>query len=111
MSCGPLVIGAGCDDQIDYGETIDLAITYQNEDGTPIDLSDATVEVASSDPEIIRAAALVTVEDAASGQVRFLLRRDDAAQLRRGPRNSFRLRAIFGPDSDDVTPEIYLQVT
>lgn len=111
MTCGPLIIGAGCGDQIDHGETVDLALTYQNEDGSPIDLTGAQVDILSSDPEIIRAAALVTVEDAAAGRVRFLLRRDDAAQLRRGPRNSFRLRAIFGPDSDDVTPDIYLQVT
>ncbi|MGU3493370.1 hypothetical protein ACLBXM_04940 [Xanthobacteraceae bacterium A53D] len=111
MTCGPLIIGAGCGDQIDHGETIDLALTYQNEDGTPIDLTDAQVEVLSSDPDIIRTAAVVTVEDAAAGLVRVLLRRDDAAQLRLGPRNSFRMRAIFGPDSDDVTPDIYLQVT
>ena len=111
MSCGPLIIGSGCDDQIDWGETIDLTLQYQNEDGTPIDLSGATVRVYSSDPAIIKESAVVTIEDAAAGQVRLLLGRDHATGLMRGPRNRFRLQAIFGPDSDDMTPDIILQVS
>ncbi len=111
MSCGPAIIGATCDDQIDYGETIDLIITYQNEDGTPIDLTSATVDVFSSLPPVIQTAAVITITDAANGKVRFLLHRDFATELKRGANNRFRLRAVFGPDSDDVTPDIYLQVT
>lgn len=109
--CGPVVIGASCDDQIDYGETIDLIFTYQNEDGTPIDLSSTVVDVFSSNPSIIQAAAVVTVSDAVNGKVRFLLHADDALQLKRSANNRFRLRAVFGPDSDDVTPDIFLQVS
>lgn len=112
MSCfGPVVIGDSCDDQINYGETIDLEFTYTNEDGTPIDLSTSTVSIFSSSPAIIKDAASITITDAPNGEVRFLLGRDDATQLRRGRNNRFRVQMIFGPDSDDVTPDIYLQVT
>ncbi len=109
--CGPVVIGASCDDQIDYGETIDITFTYKNEDGTPIDLSTSTVAVYSSTPDIIKEAAEVTITEPLEGKVRFLLLRDDAEQLRRNMSNRFRLRAIFGSESDDITPDIYLQVT
>ncbi len=109
--CGPVIIGATCDDQIDYGETIDLIFNYKNEDGTPIDLSSATVEVFSSSPSIIQAEAVITITDGLNGVVRFLLRGDDALQLKRNGTNRFRLKAVFGPDSDDVTPDIFLQVS
>lgn len=109
--CEPVVLGATCDDQINYGETIDLQFTYQNEDGTPIDLSTATVRVFSATPSIIETGAQVTIEDPANGVVRFLLDRDDAKALRRGRNNRFTLQAIFGSESDDVTPDIYIQVT
>lgn len=109
--CGPPVIGATCDDQITYGETIDLHITYTNEDGSPIDLTSASVEVFSSVPPVIREQASVSIVDAPAGRVRFVIDRDAALSLRRGPANRFRLRAIFGPESDDITPDIILQVT
>lgn len=109
--CGPVIIGATCDDQINYGETIDLLFTYENEDGTPIDLSSSSVSVFSATPEVIKDKASVTISDPENGQVRFVLDRDDALDLRRGRNNRFRIQMIFGPDSDDVTPDIYLQVT
>lgn len=109
--CEPLVIGATCDDQINYGETIDLVFTYTNDDGSPIDLTTATALVFSSTPEAIRDRASVTISDPEAGKVRFLLSRDDARELRRGRNNRFRLQVVFGADSDDVTPDIYLQVT
>jgi hypothetical protein len=112
MSChDPVIIGATCDDQIEYGETIDLSFVYTNDDGSPINLTDATISVFSSSPSIIKEAAEVTITDAANGVARFLLRRDDALGLRRGANNRFRIQAVFGPDSDDMTPDIYIQVT
>lgn len=111
MSCDPAVLGATCDDQINYGETIDLEFTYQNEDGTPTDLSSASVSVFWSNPEVIKDKAVVTITDAPNGVVRFLLSKDDALELRKGRNNRFRLQTIFGADSDDVTPDIYLQIT
>ena len=109
--CEPVVLGTTCDDQINYGETIDLLFTYENEDGSPIDLSTATVQVFSSSPDVIKEKAQITITDAANGKVRFLLDRDDAIHLRRGRNNRFRLQAIFGSQSDDITPDIYIQVT
>lgn len=109
--CGPVVVGATCDDQINYGETIDLLFTYQDSNGQPIDLSTSTAEVLSSNPDIIKNSATVTIESASLGQVRFLLNRDVAMGLRRGRNNSFRLRVIFGENEDDVTPEIFVQVS
>ena len=111
MSCNPPVIGATCDDQINYGETIDLQFTYSDEDKNPVDLSAATVQVFSSAPDIIKDAARVEITDAPNGKVRFLLHREDALSLRQGRNNRFQLQAIFGDDSDDVTPDIYIQVT
>lgn len=105
------IIGATCDDQINYGETIDLTFTYTNEDGSPMDLSTATPSIFSSTPAVIKDAAVLTVTDAAAGKVRLLLQRDDALQLRRGRNNRFRIQMIFGSESDDVTPDIYIQVT
>lgn len=110
MTCDALVIGATCDDQINYGETIDLVFTYQDTSG-PMDLSSATPSIFSSTPAVIKDAATIEVTDAAAGRVRLLLHRDDAQQLRRGRNNRFRVQMIFGADSDDVTPDIYLQVT
>lgn len=109
--CGPAVIGGTCDDQINYGETIDLSISYANENGTPIDLTTALVEVFSSVPELIKEKARISIADAAAGKVRFYLSAADAMGLRRGMGNRFALRATFGSQSDDVTPDIYLQVT
>ncbi len=109
--CGPIVIGGSCDDAINYGETIDLEFAYKNEDDTPIDLSSASVSVFSSSPEVIKDRATITIIDAPNGKVQFLLDRDDALELRRGRNNRFRVQMIFGPTSDDVTPEIYIQVT
>lgn len=111
MPCTPVVIGATCDDQINYGETVELLLTYTDENGAAIDLTTATVGVFSSSPSVIQSAAEITVTDGPNGKVRFLLHRDDALSLRKGRNNRFRLQAIFGPDSDDVTPDIYLQVT
>lgn len=108
--CDALVIGATCDDQINYGETIDLIFTYRDESG-PMDLSSAIPSIFSSAPDIIKETAILTVSDALAGKVRMLLHRDDALHLRRGRSNRFRVQMIFGPDSDDVTPDIYLQVT
>lgn len=107
---GPVVIGASCDDQINYGESIDLEFAYKNEDGTPMDLSSATVSVFSSSPSVIKDSASVTVSDAANGKVRFYLGRTHAIDLRKGRNNRFALQVVFGPESDDVTPDIYLQV-
>lgn len=110
MSCPPVVLGATCDDAINYGETIDLLFTYLNEDGTPTDLTTSTVAIFSSTPDVIKERATVTITDPTAGKVRFLLHRDDALNLRMGRSNSFRLQMIYGAESDDVTPEIYLQV-
>lgn len=110
-SCSQVVLGSNCADQINYGETIDVLFTYTNENGTPIDLSSSTAEVFSSSPAIIKDAGQISISDAPNGVVRFILHRDDAISLRRGISNRFRVRVIFGPDSDDVTPDIYLQVT
>lgn len=107
----PVIIGASCDDQIDYGETIDLTFLYTNDDGTPIDITGATISVFSSSPSVIKDAAEITITDAAGGAARFVLHRDDALGLRRGNNNRFRIQAIFADDSDDMTPDIYLQVT
>lgn len=109
--CETPVIGATCDDQINYGETIDLEIVYRDESGTPLDLTSATPAIFSSSPDVIKDKAELTVTDGAAGKLRLLLRGADALQLRRGRNNRFRLKVVFGPDSDDVTPEIYLQVT
>lgn len=112
MTCGaPVVIGDSCDDQINFGETVDLEFSYTNEDGSPIDLSSASVAIYSSTPDVIQSRASITITDAVNGKVRFLLGRDDAVELRRGRNNRFRVQMIFGAQSDDVTPDIYLQVT
>jgi len=112
MTCsGPIVIGSTPDDQINYGETVDIELTYTDERGVPTDLSSAVALVFSSTPIIIQTAAELTVTDAAAGKLRFLLHREHALALRRGNNNRFRIQVIFGPDSDDVTPDIILQVT
>lgn len=109
--CGPVIIGATCDDQINYGETIDLTLTYRNEDGSPIDLSSATPSIFSSSPQSIKDRAVISITDAEGGLVRLFLSREYALNLRRGANNRFRVQMIFGSESDDVTPDIYLQVT
>ena len=105
------IVGATPDDQINYGETIDLVFTYTDEAGVAMDLTGATASIFSSTPAVIQAAAVLEITDAIAGQLRFLLHRDDALLLRRGVNNRFRIQMIFGNDSDDVTPDIYLQVT
>jgi hypothetical protein len=111
MSCNPPVIGATPEDEINYGESIELTLTYKDEAGTPIDLSTATVNVFESSPPVIKAEAEVSVLDAVAGQVRFFLDRTNALSLRKGRNNWFRIQVIFGAESDDVTPQIYFQVT
>lgn len=107
----PVVLGATCDDQINYGETIDLQFTYLDANGEPVDLSTASVSIFSSSPSVIKDEMTITLTDAPNGKVRLLLDRDSALSLRKGRGNKFRVQAIFGPDSDDVTPEIYIQVS
>src|SRR5690554_6831192 len=104
-SCtGPAIIA------VEYGESVDLELSYQNEDGTAIDLTSSVPSVFSSFPSIIKDAAQFTITDAVNGKARFFLDRNDALQLRRGRNNRFRLQMIFGSQSDDVTPDIYIQV-
>lgn len=110
MSGVPAVIGSTVEDQVNYGETIDLTITYKDQGGL-IDLSQAVVTVSASVPPVIKLQAEITVVDAVNGKVRLLLHRDDALKLRRGRNNWFCLKAVFGTESDDVTPEIYIEVT
>ena len=104
MSCSPPVIS------VDYGETVDLEFAYKNEDGTPINLASSVPAIFSAFPEIIKTAGSFTITDAVNGKARFLLDRSHALSLRRGRNNRFRLQMIFGPESDDVTPDIYIQV-
>lgn len=111
MSCDIAVVGETCDDQINFGESVDLNFEYKDENGDPMDLTSASVSVYSSTPDIIQEAAVLTITDAANGVVNFLLHRDYADQLRKGRNNFFRIQVVFADDSDDITPEIYLQVT
>lgn len=106
----PPVIGATLEDQINFGESIDLIITYKNGE-VPIDLTGATVSIFAAAPPVIKTQAAVTISNASLGKIRFFLGRDDALALRRGRNNWFRLQVVFGAESDDVTPEIYIQVT
>lgn len=103
--CEPAVI------PVSYGESIDLQFTYLDENGVPLNLSSAVPHIYSSSPAAIKEDATFTVVDAVHGKARFFLGRDAAAALRRGRNNRFRLQMIFGPESDDITPDIYLQVT
>lgn len=113
MGCcdGPVVIGETCDDQINYGETIDLELVYKDENGAPINVSTAVPSIFSSAPDVIQKHASLTITDGPNGKVRFLLDRTHALELRKGRQNRFRIQMIFGADSDDVTPDIWLQVT
>lgn len=110
-SCEQIIIGNTCDTQINFGETVDIIFTYTDENGAAIDLTSATASIFSSTPSVIQEEAEVTVSDAVNGKVRVLLRRADAVNLRKGLNNRFRLQVIFGSDSDDVTPDIWIQVT
>lgn len=104
MSCEPYVF------EFEHGETIDLTFTYENEDGTPIDLSSATVAVFSASSDVFKDNATVTATDAANGVVQFLLDRTSALDLKKGRMYQVRIQAIFGPDSDDVTPDINIRI-
>jgi hypothetical protein len=107
MSCtsSPAVI---C---VNYGESVSITLTYLDDAGDAIDLTSATPAVFSSTPEIIIEEATFTVTDAAAGEARFFLDRTSALSLRMGRNNRFRLQMIFGEESDDVTPDIFIQVT
>lgn len=104
MGCSPPIV------TVDYGETVDLQFTYLDDAGAAIDLTSATPSIFSSTPDIIKTDATFTITDAANGVARFLLDRTSALSLRKGRNNRFRLQMIFGVDSDDVTPDIYIQV-
>lgn len=110
-SCSEIILGSTCENQINYGETIDITFTYTDENGSPIDLTSAVPSIFSSTPDVIKNHASVTVSDAVNGKIRFLLLRDYAIDLRKGRGNRFRLQVIFGSESDDVTPDIWLQIT
>lgn len=107
----PLILGTGCDAPIMRGEALDITFQYLNEDGSPIDLSTSTVVVASSSPAILKDAGQVSILDAAAGTVRLFLGAPDAGKLRPGTGNRFRLCAAFGSQGNDLSPEIFLQVT
>jgi hypothetical protein len=111
MSCSTPVIGATPEDEINYGESIELILTYKDAEGAPIDLTTATASVFESAPPVIKAEAVVSILDAEAGQIRLFLDRTNALSLRKGKNNWFRLQVIFGAESDDVTPQIYFQVT
>lgn len=105
MTCGgPAIIS------VEYGETVDLEFTYRDDSGAPVNLSSASPSIFSATPEIIVTSGSFTITDAVNGKARFLLDRSHALSLRRGRNNRFRLQMIFGPESDDVTPDIYIQV-
>lgn len=112
MSCGsPIIIGDGCNTQINYGESIELFLEYRNEDDTPIDLSTSSVSVYSSSPSAIKDLGTVEIVDAEAGSVRFFLSAEDSLNLRKGINNRFKIETVFGDLSTDITPEIYLKVT
>lgn len=104
------IIGATPEDQINFGESIELILTYEDEAG-PTNLTGATASIFASNPPVLKEECSVSVHDAAAGKIRMFLHRDHADKLRRGPNNWFRLQVIFSAESDDVTPEIFIQVT
>lgn len=111
MMADPIIIGADCDAPIRAGEEIDLRFYYKNEEGSAINLSTAAVSIVSASPDVIQAEAEVSVLDAASGVVRFLLGADASAALRPGTGNRFRLLVSFGAESNDVSPLIFIKVS
>ena len=106
-----LIIGSTCSDVVRLGEALDLRFFYKNEDGSPINLTSSEVVVSSSSPGEIKDRAEVSIIDGPAGAVRVFLSAEDTLYLRLGPGNRFRLLATFGTGSNDLSPEIYVQVT
>lgn len=110
-NCDQIIIGSTCEDQVNYGETIDITFTYKDQNGDPIDLTTSVPSIFSSYPSVIKDHSQLSVIDPSNGKIRMLLLRDHAKELKKGTANRFRLQVIFGSESDDVTPDIWIHVT
>jgi hypothetical protein len=108
MAC-EFVIGDDC--SINRGETIELFLLFRSEDETPIDLTGGTLQITEAKPSSIITDAEVTITDAPQGRARFVLPREHVDKLGIGRVNFFRVAAFLGPESDIVSPKIWIQVT
>lgn len=91
------------------GQALSLQITfYEDQQVTPLDLTDATITVRECSPAILTSATITTT-DAENGEVTMSLTEAQADQLRDGRVNWFRLEAQYDGDNT-VTPKIWINV-
>lgn len=91
------------------GQALSLQVVFnEDENGTPLVLTGATVTVRESRPAVLQEAS-ITVDDASSGVCTMALTEAQAEQLGEGRVNWFRLEAQFA-DDNIVTPKIWINV-
>jgi hypothetical protein len=93
-----------------FGETLRFTAVYAN-----TDLTDATVRVAviANTVQAVPSAlgnANLQIIDAASGIISFELSSDDASELYTGRNNWFRIELTFEDGSNEITPQIWINV-
>lgn len=87
------------------GSFIEFTVTYDDED-----ISDDSFAIYEANPSSIADDVVLTKTDPANGQLTFYLAAEDAAALKRGNANWFRLERTFLDGRPKTTEEIGIEI-
>lgn len=91
------------------GSCIDLEIVYQDDAGTPEDITDDTFDIYSASRPALTNAVL-TITDASVGKVHFHLAPEFSANLANGNINWFRIRRTKPDGCVQVSEQIWINI-
>lgn len=91
--------------QVNKGECIDFELAYTD----PMNLTGIEVRVCDANSAGL-AKAVITKTDEVNGKCQFHLSKENAASLRMGKTNCFRVELLFPNGCNDVTPLIWITV-
>lgn len=114
MSCFPdAIVCQTC------GKALNLLFEWKDEHGAAVDLSDAQISIVGAYPPALSSMAIVPVDlSVGTFRVRSTIEQANQMHVRpmsetlgsKGPRNFFRVQVVFGPDDNDVTQRIVVEV-
>jgi hypothetical protein len=111
MSKPRIIVGASGLDEVNPGESMRYRLTYKDDTDQPIELTGATVTVFKSNDPMLLENATVSVTNATLGIVDFEISGEFTVCWTPGLHRWFRVKMIYPSGSNDVTPQIWIQVT
>lgn len=95
---------------INKGESVHLNLTYNNSDGTPIDLTGATLLIPEALPAELLGGTVVVQGDPLNGNALLFIPASLSASMGAGKVNWIRISMETPEDVKDVSPKIWIDV-